>query len=223
MNSDRRWVRHERHGAAAELHEPTPPSEERRVIEEMVIDAPALVLGSSQPASDVDAGAAEAAGVSVVRRRSGGGAVLLVPGEHVWLDVWLPRSDPLWVDDVGRAGDWLADVWVEALSSLGMGELGAHRGTLETTTWSPQVCFAGLGPAEVTSEGRKTVGTSQRRTREWARFQCVVHRRWDADATFALLAAPDAPAAATRWRDRVGEITDAPVVAAVSAALERLT
>lgn len=223
MTSDRRWAWHERHGTAGELHDPTPPAEERRIIEEMVIGAPALVLGSSQSGSDVDAGAAEAAGVSVVRRRSGGGAVLLVPGEHVWLDVWLPRSDPLWVDDVGRAGDWLADVWIEALSSLGMRDLAAHRGPLETTAWSSQVCFAGLGPGEVTSERRKLVGTSQRRTRGWARFQCVVHRRWDAAATFALLAAPDAPSAATRWRDRVAEVADAPVVAAMSTALDRLT
>ena len=28
---------------------------------------------------------------------------------------------------------------------------------------------------------------SQRRTREWARFQCVVHRRWRGDDTLGLI------------------------------------
>ena len=34
------------------------------------------------------------------------------------------------------------------------------------------------------------VGISQRRTRQWARFQCASYRRWDPAALVALLAAP---------------------------------
>ena len=49
------------------------------------------------------------------------------------------------------------------------------------------MCFAGLGPGEVTVDGRKVVGISQRRTRAAARFQCVVLERWDPDAVVALL------------------------------------
>ncbi len=40
------------------------------------------------------------------------------------------------------------------------------------------MCFAGMGPGEVASAGAKLVGLSQRRTREFARFQCTVHHRW---------------------------------------------
>jgi lipoate-protein ligase A len=55
------------------------------------------------------------------------------------------------------------------------------------TRWSPLVCFAGLGPGEVSAGGRKLVGISQRRTRAAARFQCAVHGRFDGAAVAAML------------------------------------
>lgn len=133
------------------------------------VTAPALVLGSSQP--DVDGGA-----VDVVRRRSGGGAVYVAPGELVWVDVFLPREDRLWDDDVGRAFWWLGDAWAGA---LGLDGLVVHRGAMVRTPLSGVVCFAGLGPGEVTRDGAKVVGMAQRRTREGALFQCAVPLRWD--------------------------------------------
>ncbi len=56
--------------------------------------------------------------------------------------------------------------------------------------WSSLVCFAGVGPGEVLVGGRKAVGISQRRTKEWARFQCAAYRRWDPAALVGLLAPP---------------------------------
>jgi lipoate-protein ligase A len=208
VKPDLDWRWESREGDAATLHDPRSPETLQRTICEMRINAPAIVLGSSQPLEDIDDSAAGAAGISVVRRRSGGGAVLLIPGEHVWIDVWLPAADPLWVDDVGRAADWLADVWVAALSELGLADLAAYRGPLVRTEWSSRVCFAGLGPGEVTATERKLVGISQRRTREWARFQCLVHRQWNAAATFDLLATPGAKDAGIEWRDRVAAVDD---------------
>lgn len=223
MISSTAWTWETRRGDAASLHDSTPPSVVRRTVQEMVVDSPALALGSSQSEADVDAAAAAGRGVSVVRRHSGGGAVLLVPAEHVWLDVWLPADDPLWIDDVGRASDWLAEVWIAALGMLGVGGLVAHRGPLESNEWSSQICFAGLGAGEITSAGRKLVGVSQRRTRDWARFQCLLHRRWNAEATFGLLARAGSATAGVSWIDRVAEIGPAPVTAAFDAALARLT
>ena len=123
------------------------------------VDGPSLVLGSAQR-DEVVAGT----GLDVVRRRSGGGAVLLVPGQAVWADVTIPAGDPLWETDVGRAFWWLGDVWAAALGSLGVDAV-VHRGPLVKSRWSQQVCFAGLGSGEVTVGGRKVVGISQRRTR----------------------------------------------------------
>ncbi len=223
MSHGRSWVWETHRGDAGELHAAGAPDAPRRTVRELVVTAPAIVLGSSQSERDLDSARVRAAGVDVVRRRSGGGAVLLTPGAHVWLDVWLPRADPSWVDDVGRAGDWLADVWVAAAAAIGVEDPRPHRGRLETSPWSALVCFTGLGPGEVTSGSRKLVGVSQRRTRDWARFQCLVHRRWDAAGTFALLATPGATAAGDQWRDRVADVGDAGIGAAFRAALDRVT
>jgi lipoate---protein ligase len=153
------------------------------------IDRPALVLGSSQAETVVRR---EALGdIELVRRRSGGGAVLLVPKEVLWLDVLLPAGDPLWHDDIGRASHWLGQVWATALG----GHVDVHRGALVRSRFSPLVCFAGLGPGEVLLDGRKVVGVSQRRTRTGARFQCAAYSAFDAVAIAALLELDDTDAA----------------------------
>ncbi len=149
------------------------------------VAAPTLVLGSTQPSVD--------APIPVVRRRSGGGAVLLDPSSVVWVDVVLPAGDRLWDDDVGRAFLWLGDVWVAALGGV---PAQRHRGPLRRTPHSDFVCFAGLGPGEVTVEGRKVVGISQRRTREAALFQCAALLRWDYEGVASLLGLPSAGLAA---------------------------
>jgi len=149
-------------------------------------DGPALVLGSTQHAGIADIGAAEKAGVAVVRRRSGGGAVLVGTGEVVWIDVFVPGGDRLWEHDVGRATHWLGRAWAATLASLGHGAEW-HDGPLVTGAWSALVCFAGLGPGEVRTGGAKVVGISQRRTREGALFQCAALLGWDPGPTLAVL------------------------------------
>lgn len=171
------------------------PGRAERVVRVHEVDRPALVLGSTQPEADVDIGAVRAAGVELVRRRSGGGAVLLDPGASLWVDVDLPAGDPLWRADVGEAFLWLGQAWATAFTDLGM-VAAVHRGPLVTTRWSRLVCFAGLGSGEVTVGGRKVVGLAQRRTREAVRFQCAMLRRWDPERLLDLLAGGGALAGA---------------------------
>ena len=111
--------------------------------------APALVLGSTQPDAVVDRAACQRAGVEVVRRRSGGGAVLVVPGDLLWVDLLVPRADPLWHDDVGTAFHWVGDLFAAVLADHGQPAV-VHRGGLVEGGWGREVCFAGLGPGEVT-------------------------------------------------------------------------
>jgi lipoate-protein ligase A len=196
-------------GPASAFHARPIPDEVERTVRILEVDRPALVLGSTQPESDADRAALDEAGVELVRRRSGGGAVLLDPGRAVWVDIDLPAGDPLWSDDVARSFGWLGDAWV---SALGGGV--AHRGRLVSTPWSRQVCFAGLGPGEVTVDGRKVVGIAQRRTRNGARFQCAVLRRWDAAAVVALLDVPDRAIAAAEL-DSVAAGVDGDVAGAL--------
>lgn len=152
----------------------------------------ALVIGSTQDAADIDVAVARTAGISVVRRRSGGGAVFLRPNESVWIDVVIPKTDELWTDDVSASSLWLGDLWCTTLAQLGVPQLAVHRGAMVKTPMSRTICFDGLAPGEVTSAGQKVVGISQRRTREGARFQCVVYRVWEPRSWRGCLASIDA-------------------------------
>lgn len=186
------WRVAESHGDAGSFHALDPVAERSATFH--TVDRPTLVLGSAQRDTDVDRRVAEALGVDVVRRRSGGGAVLLWPGEFVWLDLVIAADDPLWSADVGKAMVWVGELWQRSLAELGVvGQV--HRGGLQSSTWSRQVCFAGVGTGELMAAGSKLVGISQRRTRGWARFQSMVHLRWRPELAAALVAAPRPTAA----------------------------
>jgi lipoate-protein ligase A len=151
-------------------------------------DAPAVVLGSRQPEASIDASAARSLGVEVVRRRSGGGAVLVGPGQVLWVDLLLPAGDPLWQDDVGRAAWWVGDLWAAALHVAGIGLASVWKGPMTHSDWSAELCFAGLGPGEVTVDDHKVVGVSQRRTRSTALFQTAALLNWQPSCLLKLLA-----------------------------------
>lgn len=193
-------VEHHR-ASAADLHAMTVPADGRRRVWVLEPTGPAVVLGSTQRDDAVDRRAAASAGVDVVRRRSGGGAVWVAPGDPVWVDVVVPRGDPLWDDDVGRAFLPLGRAWQAALAALGVAGR-VHDGPLVSGPWSDLVCFAGRGPGEVFAGagpvqewGGKLVGMSQRRTRAGARFQCALPRSWTAEPLRSLLR-PEPPVGA---------------------------
>jgi lipoate-protein ligase A len=188
--SDRTWRVERASGDPAAFHAREVPSPASRTVWAFTAERRTLVLGSSQPDSDVDGDAVARTGTAIVRRRSGGGAVLLEPGQAAWVDVILPRRDPRWAEDVVAAPCWLGDVWASALAGLGLTDLHVHRGRLEPDPWSRLVCFAGVASGEVRmgTSGPKLVGISQRRTRDAARFQCVALRAWDPAAVLDLLA-----------------------------------
>lgn len=135
------------------------------------VTRPALVLGSTQDESVLLAEKARSAGYEISTRRSGGGLVLVSPTESCWIDVLLPSNHPYWEDDVSLAFHWVGELWAEALEELGIHGCQVHRGPLLNRELGRVLCFAGLGPGEVTLEGRKIVGLSQRRVRSGARFQ----------------------------------------------------
>jgi hypothetical protein len=172
------WLVERRTASATELHGPWPNEEsqaERVVAVCDVIGSPTLVLGSSQ--SDVEISSNKESGLEgsllITRRSSGGGAVLVAPHAQAWVDVWLPRGDPLWSEDVVRSSAWLGSAWLSALDALGVRDLEVHAGRLVRDSWSDIICFAGVGPGEVCWKNRKLVGLAQRRTRAGARFHTM--------------------------------------------------
>ena len=139
----------------------------------------AIVLGRGQR------GAIAVEGHDQLTRPSGGGAVLM-DESLLSLDAIVPQGHP-WLDgaDLGSIFDPVGRAWADALSDLGVPDVGVHRGPATATRLGPpeqrplaEVCYASLGRGEVTSGGRKIVGLSQRRRRHGALIQCGVLRRW---------------------------------------------
>jgi lipoate-protein ligase A len=159
----------------------------RRVAVAREVTVPTLVLGSTQSTELVDTEGLRARGVELARRRGGGGAVSLGPGEQLWLDAWIPRDDPLWVADVSVAAEWVGAWWTMTLTGLGQRGLDAHRGRSVPGAYGDLVCFAGRGPGEVFQGARKVVGLSQWRAREGALFSSCAYVRWDPALLLALL------------------------------------
>ncbi|MEY3805821.1 MAG: hypothetical protein RIR69_633 [Actinomycetota bacterium] len=140
------------------------------------VNAPAVILGSTQSDSDINGDRAQERDLAVVHRRSGGGIVYVHPTDSLWIDVTIPRDDPLWNDDVSLSMLWLGEVFVDALQPWLT--TSVYRGAFDRGSDGRLVCFASTSPGEVFVGDKKVVGISQRRTREGARFQCVLYRHW---------------------------------------------
>lgn len=186
----------------AELHALDPFADRVVVGPEVWICEPtdaAIVLGSRQTPDLVDADACRAARLEVVRRRSGGGAVLLRPEAAVWIDLVLPHG--VAPDDVRGSMVWIGERWSDVLASSVAGDISVHDGGMVCTPWSDLVCFAGVGPGEVLVDGRKFLGLSQRRNRHGIRVQGTLYR-WPVTREIPRLLAsaiPDAPLDEPHW------------------------
>lgn len=176
-------------GSAAALHGRR-PVEGREVVLCRVTRA-AVVLGSTEPEGDLDLAVCAADGLEVARRPSGGASVLVVPGEQAWIEVRVPRGDPWWEEDVGRAFHVVGEVWQEALRRCGIAA-EVYRGPLRSTAWSSRACFCGVGPGEVLVGRAKVVGLSQRRDRSGASFHGAAPLAPNADRLAAAHELPPA-------------------------------
>ena len=151
----------------------------------------ALVLGSSQSEELVDTEVLRERGLVLVKRQSGGGAVLVVPEALVWIDVFIPRDDPLWETDIGKSAIWLGKVWQATLLEFGI-SAEVHQGPYQPSEWGELICFAGRASGEVFVDGKKSVGISQRRNRQGARFQTALACQWNiADLSTLLKFSPE--------------------------------
>ena len=176
-----------------------------------VAKQPALILGNGQKPEAADLAAARTAGVLVYRRTSGGTAVLL-DEDAVNMEVALPPGHPLASGDVVRDYEWIGDVWVRALASLGIA--GVRAIPLDEVRGLPPLakddplrlaCYGTLSPYEVVSEHRKAVGLSQVRRRGGVLYQMSTYLRWRPERLAALMAlSSEDRAALTR---RLREVT----------------
>ncbi len=130
------WLIEERRAAPAGLHASWPAVERDPGRRRAAVCRPtgtAVVLGSTQSFDMVDVEAARSAGIDVVRRRSGGGAVLVTPDDPVWIDLWVPTGDERWSADVTGAFIWVGAAWGRALRRLGL-DTGGTPGSRRRST-----------------------------------------------------------------------------------------
>jgi lipoate-protein ligase A len=131
-----------------------------------------LVLGSGQSMDVLDA--TKLGSMPVRRRRGGGGLVLLQP-DDLWIDWWIPATDARWSHDVRVSSLQVGGWWRDTLEPRVSGVISVHEEPLEGDVLHRVVCFAGRGPGEVFVDGRKAVGLAQWRVREGIFLTTVLH------------------------------------------------
>lgn len=165
--------------------------EPRATIRWSVATTPALILGSSQRLTEIDFATCQAAGVSVHKRRSGGGAVY-ADTDLLWLDVALPTAHPLHLTDMTRSYRWFGEVWAAALETLGLpvrvpGVDEARQLNRALPPVVQRACYGGVSPYEVLMGDRKIVGLAQVRRHGGAVLQSGVYLHWRAEQVSDLL------------------------------------
>ncbi len=178
------WDVHRQYGPAGPFHQRMPSADTGHEIWVRTIPRPALVLGSTQPDELVRSDRAERDGIEVARRRSGGGLVWIDPATDCWIDVIVPIGSPLWQQDIGRAFHWLGERWAAVIGEVSPSSVPlvrhatAPRSGPSTPGPGRVWCFADVGHGEITLDGSKILGLSQRRTRHWARLQGLLLGAW---------------------------------------------
>lgn len=137
-------------------------------LEAHVLGPPAIVLGSGQDESTLDRAAAAADGYTIVRRGTGGGAVLCDDGLLI-VELAVAANQAGAVDDVTDSYRIVGGAIRSALTVTGLDcalvSVADARGqTADAAAAARLACFAGISPYEiVTPSGGKLVGLAQRR------------------------------------------------------------
>ncbi|MCL7454988.1 MAG: lipoate--protein ligase family protein [Anaerolineae bacterium] len=121
-----------------------------------------LSLGRNQPLAEADLAACQAAGIDVLRRPSGGQAVL--HADELTYSVVLAQTDPRGAGGVLEAYRRISDGLLAGLEALGVPAIQAvgQRGQDHAAT---PICFEHPSEYEVTVGERKLVGSAQWRSR----------------------------------------------------------
>jgi lipoate-protein ligase A len=166
-----------------------------------------LSIGMAESIADVDLDACRAAGVRVLRRPSGGTAVLH-RSQVAWA-LLLPSGHQLAPGDIIDSYAQHAAITLRALAGLGVSARPATRAEAKAPLLDEllaMACFGGLAPHEVVvgDPPRKLVGWGQVRRRGVVMHHAAVSLTFDPDALAGLLAADRARLAGALTRRVIG-------------------
>ncbi len=126
---------------------------------------PAITLGRHQLAAEtfLDMKRVAAAGIPVVRRITGGQAVLHVA--ELTYSVVASRRHPRLGGNIRASYEAIAAILLRFLAALGAAPNAAAAHFVQTQRRTAHICYDSIGWAEVTLGGKKLVGAAQRRGR----------------------------------------------------------
>jgi len=156
---------------------------------------PCLSLGRSQPSADVDVAACQTAAVDVVRRPSGGRAILHT--DELTYSVALLQTDPLAAGGILESYRRLSEGLLAGLRLLGVQAVQAVSARKPAEDLSA-VCFETPSDYEITVQGRKLVGSAQWRARGGVLQHGTLPLHGDITRIVDYLALPDAEREAQR-------------------------
>lgn len=128
-------------------------------------DPPCLSLGFAQPVRDVDMAALERYGWQLVRRPTGGRAILHT--DEITYSVIAPLKEPRVAGSVLESYRRLAGALLRALAILGLPALADQEYPQnQEPNGEGAVCFESPSNYEITVKGKKLVGSAQARRKE---------------------------------------------------------
>jgi lipoate-protein ligase A len=124
-------------------------------------DPPCLSLGYAQPVSDVDIAQLHAYGWEMVRRATGGRAILHT--DELTYSVCGLDTDPILTGDILSSYKRLSSAILAALQHIGLGVEALPKEKKEPGTELEPICFEVPSNYEITINGKKLVGSAQSR------------------------------------------------------------
>lgn len=125
---------------------------------------PCLSLGFAQPYTDVDPVRLAASGWDLVRRPTGGRAILHT--DELTYSVIGPQDDPRLVGSVLESYRRLSDALLAALHLLSIPAEARPKPVTASEEAAGAVCFERPSDYEITVAGKKLIGSAQRRRKE---------------------------------------------------------
>ncbi len=163
-----------------------------------------LSLGRNQPATDADLAACKATGVDLVRRPTGGRAILHT--DELTYSATLPSRDPRAAGGVVESYRRLSEGLLAGLRRLGVEAVQA-RGQRRPASDLTAICFETPSDYEITSGGRKLVGSAQWRSRGRVLQHGTLPLHGDLSRVVSYLSMPDGERETQRRALRAGALT----------------
>jgi lipoate-protein ligase A len=127
-------------------------------------DPPCLSLGHAQPFADVDIALLEARGWDVVRRLTGGRAILHT--DELTYSVTGGSEEPVLAGGVLESYNRLAQALLHALQDLELPVQIEEHASVPAVQNANPVCFEVPSTYEITVDGKKLIGSAQARRRD---------------------------------------------------------